>query len=95
MAGRPAFAGAVQFTFTLERDAAVTVGAPGASGGSSTSVTLIVTSCEDEFVPSLAITVTVQFVRLSWFRSGPPCTVIAPLPLSMSKKNASEAPSSE
>ena len=45
MSGLPALVGAVQLTLTLLEDAPVTVGAPGASGGSSSSVTLIVTPC--------------------------------------------------
>ena len=59
MAGLPVVLGAVQLTLTLEVDAPDTVGAPGASGGSSTSLTLIVTPCVVESVPSLAVTVVV------------------------------------
>ena len=62
MFGLPALAGAVQVTLRLvvEPEAAVTVGADGATGGSSTSVSVIVTvATAVPPLPSSAVTVTV------------------------------------
>ena len=60
MAGRPVLAGALQLTFRLSSapDFAATVGAAGRSGGSATSVTLMVTALVAFTVPSLTLTVT-------------------------------------
>ena len=60
MAGRPVLAGALQLTFRLSvvPDFAATAGAAGRSGGSSTSVTLMVTALVASTVPSFTFTVT-------------------------------------
>ena len=61
MSGLPVLSGAVQITdrLSLLPVTGVTVGAPGADGGSSTSVTLIVTaSVSVPPFPSSALTVT-------------------------------------
>ena len=62
MAGLPALAGAAQETDrrVVLPDTAETMGVAGALGGSSTSVTLIVTQAQTAVaVPSDAVTVTV------------------------------------
>ena len=61
MAGLPALAGAAQLTDRLVvlPDTAETMGVAGALGGSSTSVTPIVTVATAVAVPSEAVTVTV------------------------------------
>ena len=61
MAGLPALAGAAQLTDRLVvlPETAETMGVAGALGGSSTSVTLIVTLAAAVDVPSEAVTVTV------------------------------------
>ena len=60
MAGRPVFDGALQLTdrLSVALGVAVTVGAAGASGGSSTSVRLIVTAADTLTLPSSTVTVT-------------------------------------
>ena len=60
MAGRPVLAGALQLTSRLPvvPAFAATAGAAGWSGGSSTSVTLMVTALVTFTVPSLTFTVT-------------------------------------
>ena len=63
MAG-PVFAGAVQVTARLVNEAALTVGASGASGGSSTSVTVTVIVCSDVIARS-AVPPVPAAVRMS------------------------------
>ena len=61
IAGLPALAGALQLTSRLSvvLAVAVTVGTPGAAGGSSSSVTLMVTATVSlPPLPSSALTVT-------------------------------------
>ena len=57
MSGRPAVDGAVQLTVRLSSVALRKVGAAGASGGSFSSVTAIVTSME-ALAPSLSSAIT-------------------------------------
>ena len=52
----PVFVGSSQLTVTLLVEAPVTDGAAGASGGSSTSVTLIVTPWVTSTLPSFTVT---------------------------------------
>ena len=88
----PVFSGASQVTCRLELEASVTVGDDGADGGSSTSVTLIVTPTVDvPPLPSRALTVTEYLDFSSWSSSALVRT--CPLPESMSNEVAS-APSS-
>ena len=60
MTGRPVLAGALQLTFRLSSAPAFadTAGAAGRSGGSSSSVTLMVTALVAFTVPSFTLTVT-------------------------------------
>ena len=58
MSGRPVFGGAVHATNTLVPSVFVTLDNVGARGGSSTSVTSIVTSMVALAVPSETLTVT-------------------------------------
>ena len=66
MAGRPVFVGAVQDTLSCP-EPPVTVGAPGAAGGSFTSLTLTVT---------LMVSSTVASGRLYLFTPSMACTVM-------------------
>ena len=69
MIAGPVFVGATQATFRLVVDPAVgdTVGAAGMPGGSSTSVTVIVTVMVSvPPLPSSALTVTVWVDLASW-----------------------------
>ena len=94
--GGPVVAGGDQLTSRLvvEPEVALTVGASGAEGFSSTSVTLIVTVAVAESVPSDAVTSTSKlFLGPSKFRRVRTPTVIWPLDESMSKLDASAPPS--
>ena len=68
MSGLPALAGAAQETdrLVLLPDTAETAGVAGALGGSSTSVTLMVTLATAVAVPSETVTVTAWEDLASW-----------------------------
>ena len=91
--GGPVLSGATQLTWTLVLDTAVTVGDSGVDGGSTRSVTLIVTPAVDvPPLPSRALTVTEYLDFSSWFSAA--LVRIWPLPLSISNEAASVPSSS-
>ena len=67
MIAGPVFAGATQFTTTVVDVASPKVGALGAAGGSSTSVTATVTVASVLAAPSLARTVSAKLGVVSKF----------------------------
>ena len=79
-------AGAVQVTSSVVSGAAsdaVTAGASGWAGASSTSVTLMVTLAMTVSSPSAAVTLTVWDGSASWSSSAPSATWIWPVAASM------------
>ena len=72
------------------------MGAAGASGGSSTSVTLIVTSCVAvALLLSVAVTVAVMLAVASWSSAEPVSTFTVIAPLLLMLNSLSESSSSE